>query len=192
MDMFRVNYNALQLQLYYNNCQFLVPFIIEIDTRPDKGFIPTQEQLDWWRNISTLAGVPSNRRGSHRRAEGSVKIRREYRNLTKYNCLLIMFYIYICIKQRLYILFLFIIDRTERRRFHDALLNMKLSMVGNVSQYDLFVHFHHPDWAPGAYRGAAFLPWNREFLFRYTTSTPILSPKFIFTVLYTYISVLPH
>ena len=85
---------ALCCTPYYSNCQFLVPFIIEIDTRPDKGFIPTQEQLDWWRNISTLAGVPSNRRGSHRRAEESVKIRREYRNLTKYNCLLIMSYIY--------------------------------------------------------------------------------------------------
>ena len=106
MDIYHVKqYITVTITLYYLNCQFLIQFVIDTDTRPEKGFTPTQEQLDWWRNIPTRSGVPSNR-GVHRRAEGSVKLRREYRNLTRYNCLLIAFYIYV--KNRGYIYYFYL------------------------------------------------------------------------------------
>ena len=36
-----------------------------------------------------------------------------------------------------------------------------------TSVYDIFVRWHRRSSAPGAHRGASFLPWHREYLWRY-------------------------
>ena len=36
-----------------------------------------------------------------------------------------------------------------------------------TSVYDIFVRWHRRSNAPGAHRGASFLPWHREYLWRY-------------------------
>ena len=59
-----------------------------------------------------------------------------------------------------------ILSDVERHRLHRALNKAKQSMVGGLSQYDIFVAMHSAQDAPGAHRGAAFLPWHREFLMR--------------------------
>ena len=39
-------------------------------------------------------------------------------------------------------------------RFHNAVKALKNSLIDGVSQYDIFVQFHHPSMAPAAHGGA--------------------------------------
>lgn len=52
----------------------------------------------------------------------------------------------------------------ERLLFQVAVRSLKWDKIDGVSKYDLLVTLHHPALAPGAYVGAAFLPWHREYL----------------------------
>lgn len=52
----------------------------------------------------------------------------------------------------------------ERLLFQVAVRSLKWDKIDGVSKYDLIVILHHPALAPGAYVGAAFLPWHREYL----------------------------
>ena len=54
----------------------------------------------------------------------------------------------------------------ERNNFHAALNAMKSNSVGGISEYDIFASKHIGANSPGAHRGAAFLPWHREYLKR--------------------------
>ena len=42
----------------------------------------------------------------------------------------------------------------QRNRFHSAVKALKTSLIDGVSQYDIFVQFHHPSMAPAAHGGA--------------------------------------
>ena len=42
----------------------------------------------------------------------------------------------------------------QRTRFHNAVKALKNSLIDGVSQYDIFVQFHHPSLAPAAHGGA--------------------------------------
>jgi hypothetical protein len=60
----------------------------------------------------------------------------------------------------------------ERTSLHTAIQNLKTFIpdpVGapGVNAYDMFVTLHRYTTSPGAHSGPAFLPWHREFLFRY-------------------------
>ena len=53
----------------------------------------------------------------------------------------------------------------ERSNLHAALNALKNSMAGPLlSEYDTIVSFHRGSEAAGAHRGAAFLPWHRQYL----------------------------
>ena len=54
----------------------------------------------------------------------------------------------------------------ERETFHKALKKMQANMIGDVSEYGLFVKIHNKLQSPAAHGGSAFLPWHRVFLFR--------------------------
>ena len=54
----------------------------------------------------------------------------------------------------------------ERNRFHDALNQMKTTLIDGISQYDIIVLNHGVNVAPGAHFGAAFLPFHREYVLR--------------------------
>ncbi|KAK2174714.1 hypothetical protein NP493_782g01049 [Ridgeia piscesae] len=65
------------------------------------------------------------------------------------------------------------LTREERRRFHNALNKMKCTFpdpASPVSEYDIFVRMHRCGEAPGAHFGAGFLPWHREFLWRFESA----------------------
>ena len=54
---------------------------------------------------------------------------------------------------------------TERHNLHAALNALKNTMAGPIlSEYDTIVAFHRGAESPGAHRGAAFLPWHRQYL----------------------------
>ena len=42
----------------------------------------------------------------------------------------------------------------QRIRFHNAVKALKDNLIDGVSQYDIFVQFHHPSMAPAAHGGA--------------------------------------
>ena len=52
----------------------------------------------------------------------------------------------------------------ERQNLHDALNAMKSTLVGNQTEYDVFVLHHTFENAPEAHWGPAFLGFHREYL----------------------------
>ena len=54
----------------------------------------------------------------------------------------------------------------ERQNLHNALNAMKSTLVGNQTQYDIFVLHHTFENAPEAHWGPAFLGFHREYLLR--------------------------
>ncbi|KAI0221242.1 Tyrosinase [Lamellibrachia satsuma] len=113
----------------------------------------TPLQTAWFKSLGEPAANKSEKLGKSQgytaagssQCFGPVLTRKEYRQLT----------------------------REERRRFHNALNKMKCSYpdpTSRVSEYDIFVRYHRCAEAPGAHFGAGFLPWHREFLWRFESA----------------------
>ena len=54
----------------------------------------------------------------------------------------------------------------ERQNLHDALNAMKFTLIGNQTEYDIFVLYHTYVNAPEAHWGPAFCGFHREYLLR--------------------------